>query len=81
VQSIQVRTRAAARDGDPTQVNDLADGVFTAWHGLWGVVINGIRVIRAERTSSLPLGTDDNGRYERSSNFDFYCHRPTINRE
>lgn len=79
VQSIQIRYRSAV--DTPDQANDLADSGFNALQGMWGEILNGIKVITAERRSSLPLGTDNSGRYERSDNYDLTIHRPSTHRE
>ena len=79
VQSIQIRFRSAGGTAD--QANDLADAVFNALQGMWGQTVGGVKVITAERSSSLPLGTDNSGRYERSDNYDLTIHRPSTHRE
>lgn len=78
VVKLQVRLRGP--DADPRAANDLSDGVFDALQGLRDT-LNGIRVIYAKRTSSLPIGVDKNSRQERTDNYDLTVHRPSTHRE
>lgn len=75
---LQVRTRAP--DDDPRKADDLDDGVFNSLQGL-RATINGIRVVYGKRNSSSPIGVDDTGRQERTSNYELMVHRPSTHRE
>lgn len=75
---VQVRTRGTK---DPRIVDALDDAVFDALQGLDDVTLStGVRVLLAARQSSGPLGTDANGRHQRSSNYYLTAHRPSTNR-
>ncbi|WP_116051679.1 minor capsid protein [Amycolatopsis palatopharyngis] len=76
--TMQVRTRGP--DADPRKADDLADAVFDALQGLRATA-NGIRVVYSRRISTFPLGIDDNGRHERTDNYDLTVHRPSTHRE
>lgn len=75
---LQVRLRGP--DADPTKADDLADGVFNALQGL-RAQLGTVRVVYAERVSTLPLGVDENGRHERTDNYDLTVWRPSTYRE
>ena len=75
---LQVRTRAP--DDDPRKANALSGGVFNSLQGLRKTV-NGIRIVYGKRNSSYPLGIDDNGRQERTDNYELMVHRPSPHRE
>lgn len=66
---VQVITRAAG--ADPRPINDLAEQVFSALHGLEAVVLNGVPVRLCWRQSSTSLGADGVRRWSRVQNFYF----------
>jgi hypothetical protein len=72
---VQVRTRGAGQD--PRGADDLGDAVFEVLHGLTETVLGGVYVIQALRQSSAPLGRDESGRFEATSNFHLDVARPT----
>lgn len=74
-QGLQVRTRGPR--GDPRPVDAINDEIFDALHGLTSVVLNGIPVVQAYRTSGSYLGADTNGRHEHSANYYVQCARPS----
>jgi hypothetical protein len=78
VVGLQVRVRG--RDADPRDADALADGVFDTLHGYRGYA-GSVRIVYARRVSTLPLGVDDNGRHERTDNYDLTVHRPSPHRE
>jgi hypothetical protein len=75
---VQVRIRAGQ---DPRIVDDLADLVFDAVHGLSDVVLDGgVLLLHARRTVVAPLGVDGSGRWERADSYAIRVHRPTTHR-
>lgn len=75
---VQVRTRGTR---DPRVVDLLDDDVFDVLQGLDVTDLStGVRVALVERRSSAPIGADENGRHERSSNYYVTAHRPSSNR-
>ncbi len=72
---LQVRTRAAG--ADPRPCRDLDDHVFELLHGRtdWRLP-TGVHVVSCLRRSSANLGTDQSGRWERSSNYYLLTHWP-----
>ena len=74
---VQIRTRAGV---DPRTVDDTADAIFDALHGLAALTLGAIRVQQVRRTSYAQLGTDSNGRHERSDNYRFDLWRPSTHR-
>jgi len=79
VVQMQVRMRAAG--ADVRKVDDLADTVFDALQGLRGATVGSGRLVYARRHSTLPLGVDGNGRFERTDNYTLTVHRPSTHRE
>jgi hypothetical protein len=74
----QARIRAGQ---DPRVVDDLADLVFDALHGLSDVVLpDGVLLLQALRTVVAPLGVDGSGRWERADSYSIRVHRPTTHR-
>ena len=65
---VQLMFRAAA-GGQRGDVDNIADAAFDALHGRHRFNAGSVRVARAYRISSAPLGADDNGREERSDNY------------
>ncbi|WP_440100024.1 minor capsid protein [Streptosporangium sp. H16] len=79
--SVQVQVRMRAKS-DPRVVDDLADGVFDALHGLSNVRLStGVLVLLVRRTIVAPLGRDSSGRWERADSYDLMVHRPSPNRD
>jgi hypothetical protein len=70
---VQVRTRAGA---DPREVEQLDDDVFAVLHASGPHTFGTVRVSLLYRTSAAPIGADDLGRMERSSNYHLRAHRP-----
>lgn len=78
VQGMQVRLRGTK---DPRTVQDIDDRIFDRLHGAHGVTLpGGMRLVMCERRSGTPLGTDGNGRHERTSNYHLTVHRPSAHR-
>ena len=67
---VQVRFRGAK--SAPNGADILADAAFTALHGVYQV--SGIS--RITRTSTAPVGADDNGRQERVDNYQLILDNP-----
>lgn len=78
VLGLQVRARGAS--GDPREVLDLVDAVFDALHGATHLDLAGALVHLAERTASLPMGQDQNSRYQHADTYQLTAHRPTRHR-
>lgn len=78
----QVQVQARIRAGqDPRLVDDLADAVFDALHGLSDVVLDGgVLLLHSLRTIVAPLGVDGSGRWERADSYAIRVHRPTTHR-
>jgi hypothetical protein len=77
VVGVQIRCRGLA---DPNDVNGLADGVFDLLHGATAFTVGTVRVVEAFRNSGVPLGQDQNRRWETSENYYLTVHRPSTNR-
>ena len=75
---LQVRVRAPGRD--PRDSDDLADAAYDALQGLGPVDLNGVHIQLCTRVSSLPMGMDATGRWERSDNYRVQVHRPGTHR-
>lgn len=76
---LQVRTRRAGQDPRPSK--DLDDDIFDVLAGLYPTTLpTGIRIKTLVRSSSTPLGQDDNQRWERVSNYVLTLHRPAPHR-
>lgn len=75
---VQVWMRGVPNDS--LDVDDLADEVFHALHGLESHWFGSVYVVQANRVSALPMGEDDNNRHERSDNYACDANRPaTLN--
>lgn len=75
---VQVRMRAGQ---DPRIVDDLADAVFEALHGLSETVLaTGVRLLQSRRHLVAPLGVDGSGRWERADSYTMRVHRPSTHR-
>lgn len=77
---VQVRCRWGGQD--PRLVDDLADSIFSALHGITHVTLTGgVKVVQILRQSGpVSLGQDQNGRWSNSSNYYLTVHRPSANR-
>lgn len=64
---VQLRFRAP---GIPTAVDEWADDVAAALHGLHHFTAGNVRIERAERINFAALGVDDNRREERTDNYE-----------
>jgi hypothetical protein len=78
VLGLQVRVRGAGPD--PREALDLVDAVFDVLHGATHLDLAGALVHLAERTASLPMGQDENHRYEHADTYQLTAHRPTRHR-
>lgn len=77
VLGIQIRTRGIA---DPLDVKAISDAVFNLLHGANGVNFGTVRVVEILRNSGIPMGRDENNRWERSDNYYATVNRPSTNR-
>ncbi|WP_424183852.1 minor capsid protein [Actinokineospora sp. G85] len=75
VLGLQVRARAAGPD--PRPALELLDAVFDELHGATHLNLGGALVHLAQRTASVPLSRDQNGRYEHADTYQLTAHRPT----
>lgn len=72
---LQVRSKAPARD--PRNADDLADAAYDALQSLGPVDLStGVHLQLCTRSSSLPMGADASGRWERSDNYRLMAYRP-----
>lgn len=74
---VQIRCRGLA---DPNDVKTIADGVFDLLHGATAFNVGAVRVVEALRNSGVPLGQDENRRWETSENYYLTVHRASTNR-
>lgn len=73
---VQVRIRGTR---DPLVASNIRDDVYDQLHGLAGVIINGVPVAHIYRQSTIPLGPDGLGRYERTENYYVHASRAGAN--
>lgn len=79
VVGLQVRCRAPNRD--PRNADNLADAAYDALQSLGPLTLStGVRLQLCTRRSSLPMGADASGRWERSDNYQLMVHRPATHR-
>ena len=64
---VQIRCRGAAEDA--SDVDTIADAAFTTLHGLTYAQFGGVLVNQMLQASSVPMGLDQNRRWERSDNY------------
>lgn len=62
--------------GPGDAADDFGDDVFEALHGRHMFQAGAVKVQRAERVSSAPLGPDGNSRERRSDNYELVFMRP-----
>lgn len=75
---VEVPVQVLARSpGAADDVDELADDVVAAMHGVHHATWGSLRVQRCVHASTAPLGADHNGREERSDNFLITTLRPT----
>ncbi|MBB4915096.1 minor capsid protein [Streptosporangium saharense] len=75
--SVQVQFRVRGK-ADPRVVDDLADLVFDALHGLSDRVLpTGVLVLLSQRRIVAPLDRDSNGRWERADCYELLVDRPS----
>jgi hypothetical protein len=77
VVGIQIRTRGLS---DPLDVKSISDAVFALLHGANWVNFGTVRVVEILRNSGIPMGRDENLRWERSDNYYATVNRPSTNR-
>lgn len=68
----QIRTRGGSI---PTDCDEIADIAFKLLHRQHHLVWNGLEISRIRHTSFLPLGPDDQGRWERTDNYELITQR------
>jgi hypothetical protein len=67
--TIGLQLRFRGNQGDPLDVNNLADSAFQTLQALSGVQMGSVWVVQFLRQSMIPLGQDDSLRWERSDNY------------
>ena len=72
---VEVRVQLMFR-GPGDAADDFGDDVFEALHGRTMFQAGAVKVQRAERVSSAPLGPDGNARERRSDNYELVFMRP-----
>ncbi len=77
VARVQARIRG---DRDPRTVDGIADSLFDLLHGATRLYLGGVSVVQVRRISTAQLGPDENGRWERTDNYEFQAMRPTAHR-
>lgn len=76
---VQVRTRGLPND--PMDVRALRDAVYDALQSEAALTFGTVTVAQVLRVSSIPLGLDDNRRYELADNYTLDVQLPaTVNR-
>lgn len=71
---IQIRMRTGP---DPSEVLDMADAVRDLLHMREGAVLDGVRIGLIWRQSQAPMGQDEHGREELTSNYYARSNRPS----
>lgn len=71
---LQIRMRAGP---DPRELLDMADAVRDLLHMREGLVVGGVRLSLIWRDSQAPMGQDEHGREEISSNYYARSSRPS----
>lgn len=72
--NVEVRVQLMFR-GVGDAADEFGDDVFEALHGQAMFLAGGVKVQRAVRVSSAPLGPDGNARERRSDNYEFVFMR------
>lgn len=67
----QVMVQVAYRGsrGDPADVDDLADSIFTLMQGRTNLLLGTTRVTQVTRKGSVPMGQDTQGRWTRADKY------------
>lgn len=68
------------RSADLDDLMDRVEAVFASLHNVWGVTLNGVKVIQILRRSGANLGADEAGIWARSENYYLDLYNPTANR-
>lgn len=66
---LMVQLRYRGNQGDPLDVDDLADQIKPLFHGLTNTVMGAHTVVQCDRRQSVPLGQDDFKRWSRADQF------------
>lgn len=74
---IQIRTRGGV---DPHDVTSISDALFDLLHGANAISFGPVHVVEIFRNSGIPMGRDENNRWEHSDNYYATVHRPSTNR-
>jgi hypothetical protein len=75
VKMVQVKTRSTVET--PAAGADLDDAIAQVLMGNWPIVLgNGVTVSILERVSGTPIGRDEAGRHERTTNYRLTIHDP-----
>lgn len=76
-----VGLQVTIRCGDMQRVSDIADDVFSRFHGRQAGMLGTVRLVQSFRRSGANLGQDGNGRVGRTENYYLTVHRPTEHRQ
>jgi hypothetical protein len=72
---VQVKTRSSVES--PRAGTDLDDAIAQVLLGNWPIVLgNGVTVSIIQRASGTPIGRDEAGRHERTTNYRLTIHDP-----
>jgi len=74
--AVRVQFSMRGNTNDAMDVDDLADAVFAAIHGMEHKQYGTCHVVQALRVSSIALGNDEARRAERSDNYQFDINTP-----
>lgn len=74
IDGVQIRMRAGP---DPREVLDMADAVRDLLHMREALVVGGVRLSLIWRDSQAPMGQDQHGREELTSNYYVRSNRPS----
>lgn len=66
---VMVQLRYRGVEGDPLDVDDLADEIKPLFHGLTNTVMGAHTLVQCDRRQSVPLGQDDLKRWSRADQF------------
>jgi hypothetical protein len=78
VLGLQVRIRSGTPD--PREAFSLVDAVFDVLQGATHLHFGDVEVHLVQRTASVPMGQDQNRRYEHADTYQLTAHRPSSHR-
>lgn len=79
--SVRVQVRTRGLPDDPLDLATLRDSIYAVLQSEAALTLGSVTVAQSLRVSSIPLGIDDNRRFEHSDNYQFDIQLPaTANR-